>query len=128
MIAQLVNQLYAALAAGDRSGVEGLLAPDFHAKFSAGLPEPIGGVHSGADAIDSGWWEIGRRFRGLRAVPEEQIETVDGRLLVLGRYLPVDAAFAHIWSATGDRLTSLVQITDTALWLAEPKVGQPATH
>jgi ketosteroid isomerase-like protein len=136
MIDALVAQLYTALAGGDRATVEALISPDFVAEFSAGYGEPVGGRHVGADAIDSGWWALGRRW-AVRAHPEEQIATVDGRLLVLGHYRgrprstpdaePFDAAFAHLWSAEGDRLTTLVQITDTAIWLAEPTVGQPAT-
>jgi ketosteroid isomerase-like protein len=30
----------------------------------------------------------------------------------------LDAAFAHLWRADGERLVELTQITDTALWLA----------
>jgi 2-(1,2-epoxy-1,2-dihydrophenyl)acetyl-CoA isomerase len=123
MIRPLVERLYAALAAGDRAEVETLLDPSFTASFSEGLPHGIGGRHDGTDAIDRGWWAIGRAFQ-LRARPDELVETVDGRLLVLGRYVgqarasgaPVDAAFAHLWSGDGARLTALVQITDTARW------------
>jgi ketosteroid isomerase-like protein len=116
MIVELVEGLYAALAAGDRPAVEALLSVDFVADFSAGLPAPIGGRHFGSEAINSGWWEIGRRYR-LRVEVSEKIATTDGRLLVLGYYRPIDAAFAHLWRADGDRLAALVQITDTALWV-----------
>jgi ketosteroid isomerase-like protein len=119
----LVERLYAALAAGDRTGVEAVLDPGFVATFSDGLPDGIGGSHEGADAIDAGWWAIGRRF-DLRVEPEEFVETADGRLLVVGRYrgrvratgAPVDALFTHLWAFGEDRLASLLQVTDTARW------------
>jgi 2-(1,2-epoxy-1,2-dihydrophenyl)acetyl-CoA isomerase len=137
MIDELVTQLYAALGAGDRAATEKLLADEFVAEFAEGMPAPIGGPHAGADAIDSGWWEIGRRYR-VRAIPQEQIRTVDGRLLVLGRYrgtardggAPIDAEFAHLWTAKvtadGGRLTALRQFTDTQAFVAAPKGSRTA--
>jgi 2-(1,2-epoxy-1,2-dihydrophenyl)acetyl-CoA isomerase len=70
-----------------------------------------------------GWWAIGRAF-DLRVEPAEWIDCVDGRLLVIGRYVgcarasgaPIDAAFAHLWTARDGRLTQLWQLTDSALW------------
>jgi ketosteroid isomerase-like protein len=129
MIEELVSRLYAALAVGDRSGVEALLDESFVAQFSEGLPEGIGGRHEGDQAIDAGWWALGKLFR-VAAEPDEHVRLVDGRLLVLGRYRgsarrsgrQLDAAFAHVWRAKGERLVELSQITDTALWLAALKV------
>jgi ketosteroid isomerase-like protein len=121
----LVDSLYAALAAGNRGGVEALLAPGFRAQFTEDLPLGIGGTHHGTEAVDTAWWAIGRAF-ALRAEPEQYLDITDGRLLVIGRYRgraraterPIDAVFAHLWTADGDRLTELVQITDSARWLA----------
>ena len=121
----LVERLYAALAAGDRDGVQALLHPEFVATFAAGLPFGIGGAHRGTDAIDHGWWAIGRAF-ALRAEPSEWIDCADGRLLVIGSYVgharatrrPITAAFTHLVAGEGGQLTSLVQVTDSALWLA----------
>jgi ketosteroid isomerase-like protein len=122
---ELVERLYAALAAGDRDGVQALLHPEFVATFAAGLPFGIGGSHHGSDAIDHGWWAIGRAF-ALRAEPSEWIDCADGRLLVAGRYVgharatrrPITAAYIHLFAAEDDRLTRLIQVTDSALWLA----------
>jgi ketosteroid isomerase-like protein len=132
VIGELVTRLYGALAAGDRAAVEAVLAPDFTAHFSDGLPHGVGGRHDGSDAIDHGWWALGRAF-AVTACPDEYIDTADGRLLVVGRYAgharatgrPVDALFAHLWTADRKRLTSLLQITDTARWLAATQTTRP---
>lgn len=122
---ELVEGFYAALARGDRAAVAAALHPDFAATFTAGLPLGIGGTHRGEAAIDAGWWTIGRAF-ALRADPQEWIPCDGERLLVLGTYTgharatraPVDAAFAHLWSCADGRLLGLVQLTDSAAWVA----------
>jgi ketosteroid isomerase-like protein len=124
-IEQLVRAVYAALAAGDRDALVELLHPDFEGTLTESLPFGIGGVHRGAEAmIDDGWWALGRAF-AVRAEPAEWIPCADGRLLVTGRYTgrargtraPIDAAFAHLWSATDGRLSAIWQLTDSALWV-----------
>jgi 2-(1,2-epoxy-1,2-dihydrophenyl)acetyl-CoA isomerase len=122
----VVESLYVALARGDRDAVAALLRADFTAVFSEGLPFGIGGARHGLEAIDLGWWEMGRHY-AVRAEPTEWIECAGGRLLVLGAYTgrarssgaAFEAAFAHLWSGAGGRLHRLVQITDTALWPAD---------
>lgn len=125
-IRTLVTRLYAALAAGDAAALAELLAPDFEGLLAEGLPLGSGGRHRGIeDMRERGWWAIGRAFR-LRVEPAEWIACDDGRLLVTGRYVgaaratgrAVDARFAHLWTARGDRLTDLWQLTDTAAWNA----------
>jgi ketosteroid isomerase-like protein len=120
----VLERVYAALGAGDRDALLALLAPDFDAEFAAGMPAG-GGHHAGAEAaIENGWWAIGRAF-AARAEPEEWIECADNRLLVRGRYRgkarstgqPLDAAFDHLWTVQNGRVTSLQQLTDTALWI-----------
>jgi ketosteroid isomerase-like protein len=131
-VRELVERLYAALAAGDAAGVEALLAPDFDGRFADGMPFGIGGRKVGAvEARRDAWWEIGRAFR-VRVEPEEWIECSDGRLLVIGTYVgrarstgrDFEAAFAHLWRAREGRLTSVHQFTDTALWA--DALGPPA--
>ena len=130
-VRQLVDLVYPALAAGDRNALLELLDPEFEATFTEGLPFGIGGTHRGAIAAQrDGWWAIGRAF-DVRAEPEEWIACVDGRLLVTGRYLgsvrasgvAIDAAFAHLWTARGNRLVRLWQLTDSAQWI-DPKGAQ----
>jgi ketosteroid isomerase-like protein len=134
-IRPLVERLYAALAAGDEPALRALLADDFHQTISAGMPLGLGGVRVGPDAaIREGWWAIGAAFRVL-AEPEQWLAVGEDRLVVTGTYrgtaratrLPVEAAFAHIWTAAGGRLTRLEQITDTARWVDSTKLpsGRP---
>jgi ketosteroid isomerase-like protein len=123
-IEELVRSLYRALEHGDGAAIEELLAGEFEGGFADGMPLGLGGRRSGAVAMrDQGWWAIGRAF-AARAEPEEWIPCEDGRLLVLGRYSGhgrrgggvLDAAFAHLWSASDGRLTALQHFTDTARW------------
>lgn len=123
-ISALVAAVYPALAAGDREALTRLVDPDFEGTLTAGLPGGIGGVHRGRDAmIERGWWAFGRAFR-VRAEPSTSMICPDGRLLVLGRYVgtaresgvPIDAAFVHLWSADGGRLSAVWQLTDSALF------------
>ncbi|MCW3038520.1 MAG: hypothetical protein JWM31_425 [Solirubrobacterales bacterium] len=120
----LVERVYAALGAGDEAGLRTLLAEDFVQTLSLGLPDALGGVNVGPDAaIRDGWWAIGARFRVL-AEPERWLPSGEDVLVVTGTYrgtaratkAPVEAAFAHVWTAREGRLVALEQITDTARW------------
>jgi ketosteroid isomerase-like protein len=124
LIEELVRRLYEALATGDAAAVAELLAPDFQGSIAPGMPLELGGPKDGMAAMrDDGWWAIGRAF-SVRVKPEEWIPCADGRLLVIGRYVgrarasgrPFEAEVAHLWSAAGDRLTSVHQFTDTVMW------------
>jgi len=124
-ITELVAALYPALAKGDREAVRPLVAPDFVGTLTEGLPLGIGGVHRGRDEMmRNGWWAIGRAF-DVRAEPSLWMSCPDGRLLVVGRYVgsaresgtPIDAAFVHLWSAEAGQLTSVWQLTDSALFV-----------
>ena len=125
-VTDLVEALYAALVAGDREAIGRLLTDDFVGVVTEGLPSGIGGTHRGREAmIEEVWWPIGRAFR-VRPEPAEWIPCADGRLLVLGRYVgkgresgvPIDAAFAHLWTAHDNRLSALWQLTDSELFTA----------
>ncbi|MEW6475091.1 MAG: nuclear transport factor 2 family protein [Actinomycetota bacterium] len=122
-INELVAALYPALARGDRDTIARLVAPDFQGTLTEGLP--MGGVHHGREAMtENGWWAFGRAFK-VRAEPAQWLSCPDGRLLVIGRYVgsartsgvPIDAAFVHLWSADADQLTSVWQLTDSALFV-----------
>lgn len=120
----LVRRLYPALAAGDLDTLRPLFAESFEAAATEGLPLGIGGQHHGFEDTWTGMWlAIGRAF-DIRAEPQAWLDGGDGRLLVWGRYtgsaratgLPLDAAFAHLWTAEGGKLVSLQHLTDSALW------------
>lgn len=123
-IRALVERLYAALGTGDEAALRELLADDFSQTISAGMPLGLGGHRIGRDAaIREGWWAIGGAFRVL-AEPDAWLQSGPDRLVVVGTYrgtarstrAPVEAAFAHVWGAREGKLTTLVQITDTAVW------------
>ena len=123
---ELVERVYRALAGGHRAELASVLHPEFDGYFSPGLPPPIGGHHPGASAcIEHGWWAIGALF-AVRALPERWLACGPNELLVLGDYRgtarrtgrELHAPFAHLWAGDGDRLLSLRQYTDTALWRA----------
>jgi 2-(1,2-epoxy-1,2-dihydrophenyl)acetyl-CoA isomerase len=124
--AELARRLYTALGEGDRAALEALLAPDFAGVLAEGMPFGIGGTHDGAAAMRrDGWGAIARHF-AVRAEPDRFLALTDGRLLVTGRYTgtgrngggPVDAAFAHLLTVAGGRISALEQYTDTARWVA----------
>jgi ketosteroid isomerase-like protein len=124
-IQELVKQLYAALAKGDREQLLELLAPDFEAEFAAGMPlaGSSGPIRSAEDMIEDAWWPLGRVVR-MRVQPADWIPCADGRLLVVGRYKgsvrstgrEFEANLVHLWTACGGRLSHLWHLTDTALW------------
>jgi ketosteroid isomerase-like protein len=132
-VEELVRSLYAALADWDKERLRELLDPSFEAELPEGMPVGAGGRRTGAEAmIRDTWRPIGRTY-AMRPEPTEWIACDGGRLLVLGRYrgharatgLPVDAAFAHLWTARDGRLVGLRHVTDTALWAAALE-GAPA--
>lgn len=129
----VVERLYAALAAGDRAGIDAVVADDLVAHLTPGLPFGIGGEHRGAaDQIENGWFAIGCHWR-VRAVPESWSAGHDGRLLVRGRYvgvgrrsgLPLDTAFHHLWTVREGRIVELEQWTDAAAFVQALGVEAP---
>jgi ketosteroid isomerase-like protein len=124
-IQELVAALYPALAKGDKETIRSLVADDFVGTLTEGLPLGTGGVHHGReDMIHNAWWALGRAFV-IRPEAGLWMPLPDGRLLVTGRYVgsaretgaPLDAAFVHLWSAEGGRLTAVWQLTDSALFV-----------
>lgn len=122
----VVQGLYAALADGDRSGIEQALAEDFVGRLTPGLPFGIGGTHVGPEAmIRDGWFAIGAHWR-VRAEDPSFTELSDGRLQVQGVYrgsgrasgTPFEAWFVHVWEFRDDSICALTQITDSAHFVA----------
>jgi 2-(1,2-epoxy-1,2-dihydrophenyl)acetyl-CoA isomerase len=120
------QQLYRALAAGDRAALSTLLHPEFVGHATDGLPLDMGGRHEGAEAMQRNlWWTIGRHYK-VEAQPEEIRLLDDGRLFVAGHYRGearksgrrLDAAFIHLIAFADDgRIASLHQLTDSAAWV-----------
>ena len=120
------QQLYRALAAGDRAALSTLLHPDFVGHATDGLPLDMGGRHDGPEAMQRDlWWTIGRHYK-VEAQPEDFRVLDDGRLFVAGHYRGegrasgrrLDAAFIHLIGFAADgRISSLRQLTDSAAWV-----------
>jgi ketosteroid isomerase-like protein len=121
---ELVDRVYAALASGDLATLTSVLAPDFRAELTAGLPCGWG-VHpyeSAHDMIRDGWGRIAAAF-DVRAEPDVVLAQEDA-VVVLGTYrgraradgAPLDATFAHLWKVAGGRFVALRQVTDTVAW------------
>lgn len=108
----------------DASAFMRMLNEDFVVTVSEGMPHGLGGVyHDPRDATDV-WCRIWALY-DMRADPAEFLPVADGRVVVLGFYRgqardggsAVDARFAHVITAVGDRLAAFEQITDTARWV-----------
>lgn len=120
------QQLYRALAAGDRAALSELLHPEFIGHATDGLPLDMGGRHDGPEAMQRDlWWTIGRHYK-VEAQPEEFRLLDDGRLFVAGHYRGegrksgrrLDATFIHVLAFADDgRIASLHQLTDSAAWV-----------
>ena len=128
------QQLYRALAAGDRDALSTLLHPEFVGDVTDGLPLDMGGRHDGPEAMRRDvWWPIGRHYK-VEVQPEEFRLLDDGRLFVGGHYRGegrasghrLDAAFIHLIGFAADgRLKSLQQLTDSAAWVQALAGGAP---
>jgi 2-(1,2-epoxy-1,2-dihydrophenyl)acetyl-CoA isomerase len=128
------QQLYRALAAGDRDALLTLLHPEFVGDVTDGLPLDMGGRHDGPEAMRRDvWWTIGRHYK-VEVQPEEFRLLDDGRLFVGGHYRGegrasgrrLDAAFIHVIGFAADgRITSLQQLTDSAAWVHALGGGAP---
>src|SRR6202022_1847137 len=128
------QQLYRALAAGDREALSTLLHPNFIGQVTDGLPLDMGGRHDGPEAMRRDvWWTIGRHYK-VGVQPEEFRLLDDGRLFVAGYYRGegrtsgrrLDAAFIHLIAFAADgRIASLQQLTDSAAWVQALGGGAP---
>ena len=120
------QQLYRALASGDRDALTSLLHPEFVGHATEGLPLKMGGEHVGPEAMQRNlWWRIGRHYKAEAQV-EEFHDLDDGRLFAAGHYRgegrksgkKLDAAFVHVIGFSADgRIASLDQLTDSAAWI-----------
>jgi 2-(1,2-epoxy-1,2-dihydrophenyl)acetyl-CoA isomerase len=120
---QIAAELYQALAGGGRAQLTALLHPAFEGRVTEGFPLGLGGCYHGPEAMRRDFWgQIARRFE-VRAEVASYSRLPDGRLMVTGRYCgsargggPLDAEFVHFLTFTGEQITGLVQLTDSARW------------
>jgi ketosteroid isomerase-like protein len=120
----VARRFYAAMADGDGSALFDVLADDFVADVSAGMPHGVGGEHRGAAATITEVWARIDSLYDVDVAPSEYLPVDDRRVVVLGAYRgsardggsTVDAAFAHVITVHGEKMTALRQITDTARW------------
>src|ERR1700694_450379 len=127
------QQLYRALAAGDRDALGSLLHPEFVGHATEGLPMDMGGEHVGPENMQKKlWWRIGRHYK-VEAQVDEFRALNDGRLFVAGHYRgearvsgkTLDASFIHVIGCSSDgRISALDQLTDSAAWV-EALGGDP---
>lgn len=119
----VARRFYDALAGADADALLALLADDFEGLVSAGMPHGVGGPHHGAMDMLGVWATIDAAY-DVSVEPDEYLTVSDQRVVVLGHYrgraraddTAVDATFAHVIDAEGDRMTGLHQITDTVSW------------
>jgi 2-(1,2-epoxy-1,2-dihydrophenyl)acetyl-CoA isomerase len=120
----VARRFYSAMADGDGQALFDVLADDFVADVSAGMPHGVGGEHHGAaNTINEVWARIDTLY-DVDVAPSEYLPVDDRRVVVLGTYRgaardggsTVDAAFAHVITVHGEKMTALRQITDTARW------------
>ena len=119
----IAHRFYDALAREDSDTLASLLSDDFEGLVSAGMPHGVGGPHHGPGDMLSVWTTIAAAY-DVAVEPSEYLTVSESRVVVVGRYrgraradaTAVDAAFAHVIDAEGDRMTALHQITDTASW------------
>lgn len=117
------ERLYQALGAGDAAVLRELLREDFQGHLTSGLPHGFGRTYDGREAmLTDGWGALGAYFAVSPQVEEllEAGEYLVGRGVYVGTAKetgkPIAAGFAHFWRFEGDRIVSVHQVTDSALW------------
>lgn len=121
---QMGEALYEALLAGDQARLRALLADDFVGDLTPGLPNGYGErTYQGREVmLTEGWGRVGEDFAMGPSV--EEIVVTDDYVIGRGYYVgtaiptgkPVRARFAHFWRVEDDKITSVVQVTDSAAW------------
>jgi 2-(1,2-epoxy-1,2-dihydrophenyl)acetyl-CoA isomerase len=129
---RLAQDLYNALAKGDRDRLAQLLHPAFVGHTTDGLPLGLGGEYIGPDAMRRNFWgKLGKSFVAT-ALPAEFQSLDDGRLMVQGRYAgktrdsgaALDAEFIHILRFSDGKIIGLKQLTDSERWAAAARADE----
>jgi len=126
-----VLEVYEALTRRDIATLHRLLADDFHADLTPGMPWGLGShPYESAEAMIQDAW--GRVAVEMDLVPRPaRVHVVGTDVIVRGAYVgrsrvtgaSIDAWFAHFWSTGNGRVTGLVQVTDTVAWVAATSAG-----
>ena len=119
-----VTRFYEALRHKDVTRLRQLLAPNFVAWASAGMPLGAGGVHESAMAAVADLWAVVHQSYDVAPIPARIWPSADGEVIVHGWYegtvrrdgASVRAEFVHLLRVEGDVLVELRQITDTGSW------------
>jgi ketosteroid isomerase-like protein len=120
----VAQRFYDAIAQSDAEELFALLTDDFVGTVSAGMPHDVGGQHKGPHEMIAAVWGRIDALYDVTVEPGEFLSVDDDRVVVIGQYrgpsrdgaTTVDAAFAHVITTRGERITALHQITDTAQW------------
>ena len=121
---QTVQSLYTAAAAGDNATIGQLLGDDVQWVEAEGGPFEAGNPYVGVQGVGAGvFGPLAEQYEGFTVTPERFL--VDGdRVVAEGRYTgthresgeALDAAFAHVFTTAGERITHYQQYTDTYQW------------
>lgn len=118
--ADVVNQMYQGLAAGDIPGALGTLSPEVEWIEAEGFP--YGGTYRGPQAVLTGVFaRLGDEWSGFAAVPDS-IVGEGSHVAVRGWYSGTNKAsgrsfrarFVHWFEVEGDHIVRFEQITDSA--------------
>lgn len=120
----LVRRFYEAIAALDPQALLDVLDPDLETRVTDGLGE-WGGVRKGAKQMLDDVWIPAHLTFGAMPTPDEFFERPPDSVATIGFYrgrAPAtgrrfEAAFCHVFRCGDERITGLVQITDSVRWL-----------
>jgi ketosteroid isomerase-like protein len=120
----IAHRLYEVIQAQDAKAMRGMLAPSFRGVACDGMPDALGGIYEGPEAMLRDCWGRVYARADVHPEPAEFLPVAPDRMIVIGRYVgtarasgrTLSAAFAHILRFADGQVTEIVQITDTGRW------------
>jgi uncharacterized protein len=117
-----LKQGYEAFGRGDLDGATANFADDIRWENPEAPQLPNSGVIQGKDAVKQAFADIGNYWESFRLTPDEFIESGD-TLIVLSHSeakaketgKEVKLPWVHVWRFSGDEVTEVQALTDTAL-------------
>ncbi len=131
---QVIQSLYAAVAAGDGGAVIAALDPHIVWNEAENFVYAAGNPYVGPQRVAEGvLGRLGVEWDGFAVVPHQFVSDGD-TVVALGRYrgtfkanrVPVDAQFVHVWTVRNGRITAFQQYTDTLQFARATGSGAPA--